>query len=230
MAGYGLPARADSRKSRGRSASSSADSEWHDYLPPEPLQLHNFQELHLDDEGTVTTLAESGTNQLKVLALFDGEHWSAEVVPVEKTRFAWRGPDKTDWAATINSFFEWEPGGREVIESEESSGAPILRPGGRAWRSLLAGDLRWARPLRPAHLAQPRPGQEDQFACPLHHGGRGWPAVVCRGQRPPLPAERATPGVSLAVGRPEQPARRPRPFPLEERKPAARRRRPVLSV
>ena len=124
------------------------DSEWHDYLPPEPLQIHNFQELHLDDEGNVTTLAEAGTNQLKMLALFDGEHWSAEGVPVEKTRFAWRGPDKTDWAATINSFFEWEPGARDVIESEESSGRQFydlaVEPGGAFWLATSDGLVRYA--------------------------------------------------------------------------------------
>ncbi|MEI7936901.1 MAG: ATP-binding protein [Verrucomicrobiota bacterium] len=124
------------------------DGEWHDYLPPEPLQLHNFQELHLDDEGTITALAESGTNQLKMLALFDGEHWSAEVVPIEKTRFAWRGPDKTDWAATISSFFEWEPGERDVVESEESPGRQFydlaVEPGGAFWLATSDGLARYA--------------------------------------------------------------------------------------
>ena len=165
------------------------DSEWHDYLPPEPLQIHNLQELHEDEEGNVTTLAESGTNQQKMLAHFDGEHWTAEVVPVEKIRFAWRGPDKTDWAATIDSLFEWEPGGREVVESEESSGRQFydlaVEPGGAFWLATSDGLVA----LRPAHLAEPRPRQENQFACPLPHRGRGWPAVVCLGQHPPFPAE-----------------------------------------
>jgi len=124
------------------------DSEWHDYLPPEPLEIRNLQELHLDDQGTVTALAESGTNQLKMLALFDGEHWSAEVVPIEKTRFAWRGPSKTDWAATINSFFEWEPGERDVVESEESSGRQFydlaVEPGGAFWLATSDGLARYA--------------------------------------------------------------------------------------
>jgi signal transduction histidine kinase/ligand-binding sensor domain-containing protein len=124
------------------------DSEWHDYLPPETLQLHNFQELHEDDAGIVTVMAESATNQQKVLAHFDGEHWTAEVVPIEKVRFAWRGPDRTDWAAALNSLFEWEPGERDVVESEEGSGRQFsdlaVEPGGAFWLATSEGLLRCA--------------------------------------------------------------------------------------
>ena len=123
-------------------------SEWHDYLPPEALQLHDFQELHEDEEGVVTVVAESATNQQKALAHFDGEHWTAEVVPIEKIRFAWRGPDKTDWAATLNSFFEWEPGGRDVDESEEGSARQFydlaVGPGGAFWLATSDGLIRYA--------------------------------------------------------------------------------------
>ena len=41
------------------------DSEWHDFVPPESLPIHNLQEPHEDEEGTVTALAESGTNHQK---------------------------------------------------------------------------------------------------------------------------------------------------------------------
>ncbi len=42
------------------------DPEWHDYLPPEPLQLHNLQQPHQDEADVVTVVAESKTNQQKI--------------------------------------------------------------------------------------------------------------------------------------------------------------------
>ncbi len=124
------------------------DSEWHDYLPPEPLQLHDFQELQEDEEGVVTVVAESAVNQQKVLAHFDGTRWTTEVVPIEKTRFAWRGPDKTDWAATLTTLFEWEPGGRDAIEGDEGSVRQFYdlapEPGGAFWLASSDGLLRYA--------------------------------------------------------------------------------------
>jgi signal transduction histidine kinase len=124
------------------------NSEWRDHLPPEPLQIHHLQDPQEDAEGVLTTLAESGTNQAKVLTHFDGEHWSAEVVPFEKLRYAWRGPDKTDWAVTIDSLCEWEPDGREVVESEEGSARQYydlaVEPGGAFWLATSDGLFRYA--------------------------------------------------------------------------------------
>jgi signal transduction histidine kinase len=124
------------------------DSKWREYLPPEALQIHGFQELHENDEGIVTTVAESATNQQKTLAHFDGEHWTSEVVPVEKIRHAWRSPDKTDWAATTDALFEWEPGGLDIAESEEGSGRQYydlaVEPSGAFWLATSDGLFRYA--------------------------------------------------------------------------------------
>ena len=124
------------------------DSEWHDFALPESLQIHNLQEPHEDDEGTVTALAEAAMDHQKVLAHFDGQHWSAETVPIERARYAWRGSDQTDWAATIDSVCEWEPGGRELIESEEGSSHQYfdvaVESGGAFWLASSDGLFRYA--------------------------------------------------------------------------------------
>ena len=124
------------------------DSEWHDYLPPGLLQVANFQDLHETDQGMVTAMAASGANQQKALVHFDGEHWTAELIPVEKARYAWSGPDRTDWASTINSVFEWEPGRQDVVESDEGAVRQLfdlaVEPGGAFWLAASDGLLRYA--------------------------------------------------------------------------------------
>ncbi|MCX6927013.1 MAG: hypothetical protein NT154_27975, partial [Verrucomicrobia bacterium] len=135
-------------KSPGSVRNLKRDGEWHDYLPPESLQIHNLQELHGDEEGVVTAVAESAINQQKALVHFDGKLWTAEVVPIEKARYAWRGPDKTDWASTVNSVYEWEPSGKEAGEIEEGSVRQLfdmaVEPGGAFWLATSDGLLRYA--------------------------------------------------------------------------------------
>ncbi len=124
------------------------DSEWHDFVLSESLRITNLQEPQEDEEGVVTALAESTVDRQKALAHFDGQHWTTEAIPVEKVRHAWRGPERTDWASTIDSLCEWEPGGREAIESEEGTVSQYydvaVEPGGGFWPASSEGLFRYA--------------------------------------------------------------------------------------
>jgi signal transduction histidine kinase/ligand-binding sensor domain-containing protein len=124
------------------------ETEWHDYLPPEPLSIHDLQEPHEVEEGIVTALAEAATNHQKMLVQFDGQHWTTETVPIEKARHAWCGVDKTRWAMTMDSLSEWQEGRGEVVEKEESSVRQYfdaaVEPGGAFWLAASDGLVRYA--------------------------------------------------------------------------------------
>ena len=124
------------------------DTEWHDYLPPEPLAIHDLQEPHEEAEGVVTTLAETGTNHLKMLVHFDGQHWTTEAVPVDRVRHAWCGVDRTCWAVTADALSEWQEGRGEAVEKEESSGRQYydaaVEPNGAFWLAASDGLMRYA--------------------------------------------------------------------------------------
>ena len=122
--------------------------DWHDYIPPEPLSFQSFQEPHEEEEGVVTTVAETPGNHQKQLVRFDGQRWDSEVIPVDKARHAWRGPDKTCWATTVDSLFAWQEGGREVADDNESSMRQIydvaVEPGSAFWLATSDGLFRYA--------------------------------------------------------------------------------------
>jgi hypothetical protein len=124
------------------------ETEWHDYLPPELLSIHNLQEPHEEAEGIVTALAESARDHRKTLVHFDGQQWTTEVVPVEKVRHAWWSVDKTCWAVTFDSLFEWQEGRGEVVENEESTVRQYhdaaVEPGGAFWLAASDGLVRYA--------------------------------------------------------------------------------------
>ncbi len=124
------------------------DSERHDYVPPAELQILNFQQPHEDAEGVVTAVADSAVNHPKALAHFDGRQWTAEAVPIEKIRHAWRGAASTSWATTIDSLFAWEAGGRGAVQSEEGSARQYydlaVEPGGAFWLATSDGLCRYA--------------------------------------------------------------------------------------
>ena len=153
------------------------ESEWHDSVLPEALQLHNLQAPQENEARVITALAEAATNSQKALAHFDGQHWTAEAVPIEKARYAWRGPDQTDWAVTIDSLCEWEPGGRQVVESEEGSARQYfdvaVEPGGAFWLASADGLFRYAP------LTWRCPGPTRGATTPIHgltgdDAGRLW--------------------------------------------------------
>src|ERR1017187_6664885 len=95
------------------------ETEWREYVPPEPLQIQNLQEPQEDEDGGITVLAESSNNHQKTIVHFDGQRWTVLWTGVEKLRFAWRGPDKAYWAATIDSLLQLNDGRLETVENEE---------------------------------------------------------------------------------------------------------------
>ena len=116
---------------------------------PSLSQLDNLQEPRQDEEGVVTALAESATNHQKLLAQFDGQHWTAEAVPVERLRHAWCGPDQyLLGGARLTPCSSGKRAGREAMESEESSARQYydvaVEPGGAFWLATSDGLFRYA--------------------------------------------------------------------------------------
>jgi signal transduction histidine kinase len=135
-------------KSAGPVRNLKHETDWHDYVPPEPLSIHNLQEPHEVAEGLVTALAESVTDRRKMLVHFDGQHWTAEAVPAEKVRYAWGSVDKTCWAVTVDSLAEWPEGRGEMVESEGNAVRQYhdaaVEPSGAFWLAASDGLVRYA--------------------------------------------------------------------------------------
>ena len=184
---------------------------------PNRSQIQNLQEPHEDEAGVVTTLAESATHHHKVLVHFDGQHWTAEAVPVERARHAWCSVDKTCWAATIDSLFRMGSG--RAARRSRAKKAPGANT--TTWRSSPAAPSGWRPPM--GCFATPRsPGEAPPPVRKLNslvhclagdEAGRLWFVSGSglhlvqndRHQEFPLPAT----GVINAAGC-------PRPVPLEE--------------
>ncbi len=143
-------------KVQGPARSVKPDSDWREFLPPQSLNLQEFQEPWEDVNGGVTLLAESGANQQKLVAHFDGQQWTALPAGNEKIRRAWRGPDRTFWAATIDSLFQFEPGSHAMAANQEISARAYydlaVEPNGAFWLATSDGLFRygllaWQSPL-----------------------------------------------------------------------------------
>jgi signal transduction histidine kinase len=124
------------------------ETEWREFVPPEPLQIQNLQEPVEDDEGGITAIAETPANHQKLVVYFDGQHWTTRSAGNEKIRLAWRGPDRRFWAATIDSVFQLEEGRPDLTESEEISAHQYfdlaVEPGGAFWLATSDGLFRCA--------------------------------------------------------------------------------------
>lgn len=124
------------------------ESEWLEFLPTGPLAIENFQEPWEDADGGVTMLADSSDNSQKRVAYFDGQRWSVLSAGNEIIRRAWRGPDKTFWAATINSLFQFDPVAGELVENQEISARTYfdvaVEPDGVFWLATSDGLFRYA--------------------------------------------------------------------------------------
>jgi signal transduction histidine kinase/ligand-binding sensor domain-containing protein len=133
-----------------------ADTVWQQFTPPEQLKIENLQEPREDAEGTVTTLAESVETRQKIIAHFAAEEWWTSTPPVEKLRQAWRGPDRTEWAASIDSLFQTQEERGVMVESEELSARQYfdlaVEPGGPFWLATSQGLYRYAPALWRAPL------------------------------------------------------------------------------
>ncbi len=126
------------------------DSEWSELLPPDSLRVWNLRQPVEGPDGQITVIAESSTNSQSFVLQFDGQNWTPQPVGNEKIRLAWRGPDKTSWAATADALFQVE-GDREQTLSEENhlTGEYFdvaVEPGGSFWLATSDGLFRYSPP------------------------------------------------------------------------------------
>jgi signal transduction histidine kinase len=135
-------------KAPGPLRSLKPDSQWLEHLRPDSLPIQDFLAPHEDEAGGVTMVAESATNRQKLVAYFDGQHWSAEAPRPERLRQAWRGPDHTCWAMAIDALFQWEEGRPELAEAEEIFARQYfdvaLGQGGSFWLATSDGLFRYS--------------------------------------------------------------------------------------
>ncbi len=136
------------------------ESDWQEYVFPAAMQVQNMLEPHEQAEGHLTGVAQSGTNQQRVVVHLDGQQWSVETVGTERIRQAWRGPDNTCWAMTGSSLYQWEEGATQMVENEEISARQYfdvaIEPSGVFWLATSDGLYRCDPPL----WRSPRVGQK----------------------------------------------------------------------
>ena len=137
-----------------------AESNWQEYLAPAALGIENLFGPQDDGEGGVVAVAEASASRQKVIVHLDGQQrWTTQPAGSEKIRHAWRIPDQTGWAATIDSLFQWETDRPGLVETEEISARQYfdvaVEPGGVFWLATSEGLFRYAplcwrtpRPLR----------------------------------------------------------------------------------
>ena len=127
-----------------------SEVEWIEYLPPESLHVENLSSPHEDASGGITMLAESPTNHEKLIVYFNGKEWSARPGGADRLREAWRGPEGTFWAATIDSLLQVTEDGK-VTENEEISARQYFdvatEPNGNFWIATSEGLFRYAAPV-----------------------------------------------------------------------------------
>jgi hypothetical protein len=127
------------------------ETEWREYALPENLPVKNLQSLHEDEEGVLTAVADSQTNQLRLVVYFDGHDWTIAATGSERIRQAWRSLDKTRWAMSTDALFEGDEGHADFAENEEVSARGYfdvaVQPGATFWLATSDGLVRYAPPL-----------------------------------------------------------------------------------
>ena len=127
------------------------ETAWLEYVSPEALQVGNFQAPHEDEEGGVTAIAESVTNEQRVVVYFDGGTWSVQSAGNERLRQAWRGADKTRWAMSTGTLFEGDQTRPDLAECDEvlarSYYDVAVQPGSTFWLATSDGLFRYAPAL-----------------------------------------------------------------------------------
>ncbi|HVZ60025.1 MAG TPA: ATP-binding protein, partial [Terriglobales bacterium] len=125
-------------------------TECHEYLVPEGLHLHDLREVHEDDTGTLTLLADSTQAPRPLMVTFDGEEWTTQDLNLDKVRSVWRSSDHRCWAFTPSALYEWEEGAKEPVENDEISARRyfdvVVEPGGAFWLATSDGLYRYAPP------------------------------------------------------------------------------------
>jgi signal transduction histidine kinase len=124
------------------------DTEWQEHLFDARLQIQNLREPAEDDEGGVTALAETIEGRKQVAARFNGRDWAIQTLPAEKIVRAWRGANKTWWAMTTYSLFQWRDGQNDATVNEEVSAHRYydlaVEPEGVFWLATSDGLFRYA--------------------------------------------------------------------------------------
>jgi signal transduction histidine kinase len=137
-----------------------SETQWSYYVPPDLLQVRNLQAPHEDEDGGVTTVAESVTNEQRVVVYFDGKSWTVQPAASEKLREAWRGVDKTRWAMSTVSLFEGDQSRPDLAECDEISARGYfdvaVQAGGTFWLATSDGLFRYAPALWRAPAALKR--------------------------------------------------------------------------
>jgi len=128
------------------------ESGWQEFLPPDRIGIQNLQEPHEEEDHNVTAVAESSATHQKIIAHFDGKLWIINSDRAEKIRHAWRGPDKTSWAATIDALYMRDEAQGEMVENEEISARQyfdlaVEPTGGAFWLATSEGLFRYARSI-----------------------------------------------------------------------------------
>jgi signal transduction histidine kinase/streptogramin lyase len=133
------------------------EADWAEFQVPQSLHARNLHQPFEDDKGNISALAEAVGNDQKILLRYDGQHWAAEPVGIEKVRRAWFGPDDSCWAATTNTLFQWDKGRSDLLENEDVTARQYfdvaLEPGGAFWLATSDGLFRYA----PLSWRSPRP-------------------------------------------------------------------------
>lgn len=127
------------------------ETEWRDYLPPDSWRVRDLQGLHEDEDGGVSAVAESMTNQQRVVLYFDERDWAIQPAGGEKLRQAWRSLDKTRWAMSTEALFEGDEARPELAENDEISARAYfdvaVQSGSTFWLATSDGLFRYAPPL-----------------------------------------------------------------------------------
>lgn len=128
-----------------------AETLWLDYLPPDLLQVTKFQAPHEDEDGGVSMVAESLTNEQRVVVYFDHGSWTLQSAGAEKLREAWRSTDKTRWAMSTQSLLEADPARPDISEYDEISARAYfdvaVQSGTTFWLATSDGLFRYAPAL-----------------------------------------------------------------------------------
>ncbi len=141
-----------------------SETEWQEHLLDAGLQMQNLREPTEDDEGGITALAESLDGSRQLLAYFDGKRWTSQELPGEKIIRAWRGANKTWWAISSYSLFQWTDGQKEIMVNEEISPHRYfdlaVEPGAIFWLATSDGlfryaPLTWQSPANAKNLNSP---------------------------------------------------------------------------
>jgi signal transduction histidine kinase len=137
------------------------ETEWQEFILEAQLQVEDLKSPVEDDQGGITTVAESLATHNKALVYFDGRQWTVREARGEKIRHAWRDTDNRFRFTTINSLFHFEADGSQIIEDEEISAGSYFdvatEPNGIFWLATSEGlfryaPLAWRTPSAVSHL------------------------------------------------------------------------------